>query len=339
MSYQRAVKKSALLIAIILPLQSCSYSYPVLAKMIGGRLAFVSGDDRYDCIASISVTAAGRRNFDPAIDNLQDPVAKGEAVERVRNAWRADAGQWVCKVHYPVFYGARMAEVPTLAGPRKLLVEEPYSVSVMGHGSSGNGCFRIRRTGFVENLPDGECSVVEQEPESPAFAAGTVYPVRARAAPASYFKPGDVPKSALPANGEARTTILLTVDKDGRATRCSIARSSGSPLLDSTTCRVMRDRAGFIAATAPNSLPTTSNIEQEVTWTPTGVKVPGPSGSLRAELDVYSLETNTVRTIKRFESMSLCRNELGRMAEKGPADGYESFCFEEPPASFRPSSS
>jgi SAM-dependent methyltransferase len=125
----------------------------------------------------------------------------------------------------------------------------------------------------------------------------------------------------------------------GISSHCSIARSSGSPLLDSTTCRVMRDRAGFIAATAPNSLPMTSNIEQEVTWTPTGVKVPGPSGSLRAELDVYSLETNTVRTIKRFESMSLCRSELGRMAEKGPADGYESFCFEEPPASFRPASS
>lgn len=43
-------------------------------------------------------------------------------------------------------------------------------------------------------------------------------------------------------------TFLLDVDRDGRPTRCSIARSSGVPLLDETTCQLMLRRARFAAA-------------------------------------------------------------------------------------------
>ena len=336
----RGLRKLALLLALALPLQSCSSSYTVIAKVIGGRIAFVSGDDDHECISIIRVISEGPRAPDPAIDNLQDPVAKGDAITRARAAWIADGISNDCFAHYPIYYGSKLPGIPDVIPPRKLRIGEPYSVSVMGpRGSGGDGCFRINAQRRVENLDYRECSTAGPMPPQPAMpVVTTIFPVQARATPAAYLKPGDIPAGALPKQGEVMSRFVLDVGKEGRATGCTIVEPSGSAALDSIICRVMRERATFTAATSSNSFQTDSRIEQEIVWTPAGAKnIPSPGDrQLGADLNVWEESSNIVRTVGRYESMLACQTELGRMAARGPAVGEKAFCFFEPATEFTP---
>jgi len=156
--YCDAMMKVFAIVGAALLLQSCSYSYPVLARVIDGRLAFVSGDRQYNCISIIRVMEEGPRAPDPAMDTIADPVARGEAIARKRTMWSADGGSFTCNARYPVFYGSALPDMPTLVTARRLRVGQAYSVSVMGdNGSGGGGCFRINPRGEAENIADAEC--------------------------------------------------------------------------------------------------------------------------------------------------------------------------------------
>jgi TonB family protein len=66
--------------------------------------------------------------------------------------------------------------------------------------------------------------------------------------------PGDwFPADAYPAEAKAkglqgRTEFKLDIDPQGRITECDIAKSSGSPLLDSTTCALLVTNGRFAPA-------------------------------------------------------------------------------------------
>lgn len=52
----------------------------------------------------------------------------------------------------------------------------------------------------------------------------------------------DYPSSARRARQQGRTTIRFTVDRDGRGRDCRLLESSGSSVLDQTTCGLMTRR-------------------------------------------------------------------------------------------------
>ena len=86
--------------------------------------------------------------------------------------------------------------------------------------------------------------------------------------PAHYISPDDYPPAAAGAEGTVRVSLLT--DQQGRVTECRIKRSSGSPVLDVTTCRLLARRARYIPAVDRKGNPSIGTIEQEVTW-----KAPG----------------------------------------------------------------
>jgi hypothetical protein len=171
-------KATALLIVpLAAQLLGCSYSYPIWATMVGGRLAFESGDRAYDCFTNIRVAARGPMVPDPAIDAIADPLKKGEAMERARAAWATDHVQtYECKADFPVVYGAPQPASATVVPAKPLRMGVPYEVSTFGpKGAGGHGCFRINPDGRPENLADQDCPYAgETAPPTAAVAAPAV---------------------------------------------------------------------------------------------------------------------------------------------------------------------
>ena len=83
-----------------------------------------------------------------------------------------------------------------------------------------------------------------QTKAAPAGAAGVplATPI---GSPADWFPADAYPPEAKARGLEGRTEFKLELDSQGRITECDIAQSSGSPLLDSTTCALLVTNARF----------------------------------------------------------------------------------------------
>jgi protein TonB len=81
------------------------------------------------------------------------------------------------------------------------------------------------------------------------------------------FTADDYPLSSQ-ANGEEGTVqARLTVDTNGRVSRCDIVRSSGHQTLDDTTCNILEKRARFVPARNSDGRPISSTVvTPPVTW-------------------------------------------------------------------------
>jgi len=62
---------------------------------------------------------------------------------------------------------------------------------------------------------------------------------------AGYFARADYPAAALRTGQEGRVVVALGISETGRVRDCRIALSSGSAVLDATTCRILRSRARY----------------------------------------------------------------------------------------------
>lgn len=82
---------------------------------------------------------------------------------------------------------------------------------------------------------------------------------------AGWFTPADYPVAALAAREQGRVAMLLVVGQDGRVRQCLITRSSGSAVLDSTSCNIVRRRGRFTPAAdfQGNPVDATFNVEWE----------------------------------------------------------------------------
>ncbi|MES2444624.1 MAG: energy transducer TonB [Pseudomonadota bacterium] len=60
-----------------------------------------------------------------------------------------------------------------------------------------------------------------------------------------WVRNSDYPREALRNNQEGNVEFTLTVDAEGCVTTCVVTRSSGYPILDETTCALLRRRARF----------------------------------------------------------------------------------------------
>jgi protein TonB len=91
---------------------------------------------------------------------------------------------------------------------------------------------------------------------------------RPRAPLAAYINnDGDYPPPALRRREQGTTRFRLTVGGgDGRVTNCSVIRSSGSSMLDTATCRIMRQRARFTPARDVNGNPASDEHLGEISW-------------------------------------------------------------------------
>ncbi|HEX8262048.1 MAG TPA: TonB family protein [Allosphingosinicella sp.] len=94
----------------------------------------------------------------------------------------------------------------------------------------------------------------------------TVKPARAKANLASYVSDEDYPSSAVRNEEQGTTRFRLAVGPNGEVTECSIIGSSGSSALDSTTCRLMKQRARFTPARNSSGEPTSDSVTSAIRW-------------------------------------------------------------------------
>jgi protein TonB len=76
----------------------------------------------------------------------------------------------------------------------------------------------------------------------------------------------DYPRSALKDRLQGQVSVGFTVRTDGHINNCHITASSGSPLLDSTTCRLLTERLRFRPALDSAGHPTESTLYSDYTW-------------------------------------------------------------------------
>ena len=146
------MKRMLVLIALAPSIQGCSYGYDVMATVIGGRLAFVSADDAYTCLANVRVNAVNGTTATPEPGDHEGLVLNGGAF------WETDGPISDCVSDFPVFYGVVPPGANQLVAPKRLQVGVIYSVNTEGHGAYGFGCFRISESRRVENLPGNPCA-------------------------------------------------------------------------------------------------------------------------------------------------------------------------------------
>ncbi|HTK58921.1 MAG TPA: energy transducer TonB [Sphingomicrobium sp.] len=76
----------------------------------------------------------------------------------------------------------------------------------------------------------------------------------------------DYPRAALHDKLQGRVSVRFTVLVSGRIAKCRITASSGSPLLDATTCRLLTERLRFRPATNGAGVPVQSELGSDYTW-------------------------------------------------------------------------
>ena len=83
---------------------------------------------------------------------------------------------------------------------------------------------------------------------------------------ASYFSSADYPREALKRKEQGTVRFRLGINAEGRVSSCTILASSGSPALDSTTCRLIAQRARFRPARDDEGRPVADEKDYQVTW-------------------------------------------------------------------------
>lgn len=97
----------------------------------------------------------------------------------------------------------------------------------------------------------------------PAWPAAVV---RARLKQPNLFADLDYPAAAIRAGEEGAVEFELRIGPNGRVMGCAILASSGSAILDSETCRMIRTRARFIPALDAEGRTTWDSLRGKTVW-------------------------------------------------------------------------
>lgn len=81
-----------------------------------------------------------------------------------------------------------------------------------------------------------------------------------------YLGPADYPAAARQGGQEGRVEFELSIAATGRVVGCAVPESSGSPLLDAATCRILRARARYEPARGPAGQPRPDTEEGFFVW-------------------------------------------------------------------------
>jgi TonB family protein len=122
----------------------------------------------------------------------------------------------------------------------------------------------IMETWTVHEAPGEEIAA----PPAPAAPPGAGVAVRAvpHANLTVYFRSTDYPGDALQQNRQGDVRFALDIGVNGRVTDCRITVSSGTPSLDSATCRIIRSRARFTPARDAAGNPVPDTIASHIGW-------------------------------------------------------------------------
>jgi protein TonB len=83
---------------------------------------------------------------------------------------------------------------------------------------------------------------------------------------AGELRNSDYPRAALRSGLQGRVSVRFTVLTSGRIANCRVTNSSGSPMLDATTCRLLTKRLRFRPATNSAGVPIQSELGSDYTW-------------------------------------------------------------------------
>jgi TonB family protein len=81
----------------------------------------------------------------------------------------------------------------------------------------------------------------------------------------STISANDYPQG-LAASAARSVAVTLVVGPDGRVANCTIVTSSGTPVLDATTCRLLRSRSRFTPASDASGSPTAGEVSATIDW-------------------------------------------------------------------------
>ncbi|MEA3009103.1 MAG: periplasmic protein TonB [Sphingomonadales bacterium] len=99
-----------------------------------------------------------------------------------------------------------------------------------------------------------------------APASSAAAPARTSTSLATLFSDEDYPAAALRNHEQGAVAFSLYIGPDGNPIACSVTASSGSALLDSTTCRLLMERARFQPARDAKGKPTTDSYAGRIVW-------------------------------------------------------------------------
>jgi protein TonB len=100
-------------------------------------------------------------------------------------------------------------------------------------------------------------------PPPPRFTAKGAVP---KGRPGEWATDNDYPTSAMREGKQGVTGFRVSIGPDGKVTDCSVTKSSGSPELDDTTCKLITRRARFTPAMDGEGKPTTGSYASSVRW-------------------------------------------------------------------------
>lgn len=103
-------------------------------------------------------------------------------------------------------------------------------------------------------------------PPAPPPAPVKVQPARAKGSLPGLFSTDDYPPDALRNEQQGTTAVRLTIGADGRVSGCDVTSSSGSPSLDSATCRIIRARARYTPAKGSDGKATGDTDSARIRW-------------------------------------------------------------------------
>jgi periplasmic protein TonB len=129
------------------------------------------------------------------------------------------------------------------------------------------------------NPPSGPFIAQPSPPAAPPTLARRARPIN----PGSWILETDYPVGAAAGNQAGTVGFRVTVSETGLPTACTVTTSSGWPLLDEYTCRLISERARFTAALDERGRPTAGTFSSRIQWrlpppepAPTPAPTPAP---------------------------------------------------------------
>ncbi len=88
----------------------------------------------------------------------------------------------------------------------------------------------------------------------------------ARGSPSSWVTNDDYPPAAIRSGDQGSVGVSFTINTQGRVENCQVTSSSGSSLLDRTTCQLVTRRGRYTAAKDAAGSPITSRASLRFRW-------------------------------------------------------------------------
>jgi TonB family protein len=133
----------------------------------------------------------------------------------------------------------------------------------------------------VRTVRDAVAAIEVAEDAKDAVVPAQAVPIGSQA---EWVTPDDYPPQALREELSGRTRVRLDLDVEGVPTRCSITSTSGSEVLDSTTCARLMERARFRPTLNDAGQAVPAIFETSVFWSlPNTAPHSPPSARLNSE--------------------------------------------------------